>query len=88
MPSAKNWFSASVLRLVKGRTAIDVLRAFGLGSDDFVARYSDRGLVSAVLAELGVPVAGQPAVPERGTVYAGNHVNQVVRGRPQECRDE
>ncbi len=42
--------------------AIDVLRAFGLGSDDFVARYSDRGLVSAVLAELGVPVAGQPAV--------------------------
>ena len=42
--------------------AIDVLREFGLDASDFVARYSDRGLVSAVLAELGVPAPGQADV--------------------------
>lgn len=41
--------------------AIDVLRAFGLGAADFVARYSDRTLISAVLNEVGVPEASLPA---------------------------
>ena len=41
--------------------AIDVLRGFGLGPEDVVARYSDRALVSAVLARLGVDEAAQPA---------------------------
>jgi len=41
--------------------AIDVLRAFGLGAADFVARYSDRTLISAVLHEMGVPEASLPA---------------------------
>lgn len=40
--------------------AIDVLRAFGLDRDDFVARYSDRELISGVLAGLGVPEEAQP----------------------------
>ncbi len=35
--------------------AIDVLRAFGLGSGDFVARVSDRRLIGAVLEAAGVP---------------------------------
>jgi histidyl-tRNA synthetase len=35
--------------------AIDVLREFGLGPEDFVVRYSDRELISAVLMELGIP---------------------------------
>lgn len=42
--------------------AIDVLRAFGLGSQDFVARYSDRTLISALLGELGIPGSALPAV--------------------------
>jgi len=41
--------------------AIDVLRAFGLEAADFVARYSDRTLISAVLKEMGVPEASLPA---------------------------
>lgn len=41
--------------------AIDMLRAFGLGAADFVARYSDRTLISAVLNEMGVPEASLPA---------------------------
>ncbi|MBT8478445.1 MAG: histidine--tRNA ligase [Gemmatimonadetes bacterium] len=41
--------------------SIDVLREFGLGPEDFVARYSDRALISAVLLRLGVP---EPAMPE------------------------
>ena len=41
--------------------AIDMLRALGLGSADFVARYSDRTLISAVLQEMGVPEALLPA---------------------------
>jgi histidyl-tRNA synthetase len=41
--------------------AIDVLRAFGLDSDDFVARYSDRELIAAVLARIGIPEEAQPA---------------------------
>ncbi len=35
--------------------AIDVLRSFGLGADDFVTRVSDRRLMAALLAEHGVP---------------------------------
>jgi len=35
--------------------AIDVLRAFGLTHDDFVARISDRGLLRALLLHAGVP---------------------------------
>jgi histidyl-tRNA synthetase len=38
--------------------AVDSLRAFGLGVEDFVARYSDRQLVSAVLERIGVPAEG------------------------------
>jgi histidyl-tRNA synthetase len=41
--------------------AIDMLRAFGLGVEDFVARYSDRTLISAVLQEMGVSEALLPA---------------------------
>jgi histidyl-tRNA synthetase len=41
--------------------AIDVLREFGLGAEDFVARYSDRTLISAVLQEMGIPEASLPA---------------------------
>jgi histidyl-tRNA synthetase len=42
--------------------AIDVLRGFGLDSGDFVARVSDRRLVSAVLRNVGVGEAVMPAV--------------------------
>ncbi len=35
--------------------AIDVLRAFGLGPDDFEARFSDRDLIADVIAALGIP---------------------------------
>jgi len=35
--------------------AVDTLRAFGLGAEDFVARYSDRRLISDVLVALGLP---------------------------------
>ncbi|MCK5447092.1 MAG: histidine--tRNA ligase, partial [Gemmatimonadetes bacterium] len=41
--------------------AVDMLREFGLGAADFVARYSDRGLISAVFQELGVPESSLPA---------------------------
>lgn len=41
--------------------AIDMLREFGLGASDFVARYSDRTLISAVLQEMGIPEALLPA---------------------------
>ncbi len=41
--------------------AVDSLRALGLGPDDFVARVSDRRLLSAVLAALGVPEDRMPA---------------------------
>ncbi len=41
--------------------AVDMLREFGLGAADFVARYSDRGLISAVLQEMGIPEASLPA---------------------------
>ena len=35
--------------------AVDALRALGLGPDDFLARVSDRRLLSAILDALGVP---------------------------------
>ncbi|MYC97674.1 MAG: histidine--tRNA ligase [Gammaproteobacteria bacterium] len=35
--------------------AVDALRALGLGADDFLARISDRRLLSAILDALGVP---------------------------------
>ena len=41
--------------------AVDSLRELGLGPDDFVARVSDRRLLSAVLAALGVPEDRMPA---------------------------
>jgi histidyl-tRNA synthetase len=41
--------------------SIDVLREFGLGPEDFVARYSDRALIAAVLGQLGVADATMPA---------------------------
>ena len=41
--------------------AIDVLREFGLRAEDFVVRYSDRELISAVLIELGIPAGALPA---------------------------
>ena len=40
--------------------AIDVLREFGLGEEDFEVRYSDRRLISGILVELGVPETGLP----------------------------
>jgi histidyl-tRNA synthetase len=40
--------------------AIDMLREFGLGQEDFVARYSDRELISAVLTDLGIPEGTLP----------------------------
>jgi histidyl-tRNA synthetase len=42
--------------------AIDVLRAFGLGSDDFVARVSDRRLLRGLLLHAGVPEERLPLV--------------------------
>ena len=42
--------------------AIDMLRGFGLDAGDFVARVSDRRLVSAVLRSLGVEEGSLPAV--------------------------
>lgn len=44
--------------------AIDVLRACGLGADDFVARVSDRRLMAGVLRACGIPAAGIPAAFE------------------------
>ena len=41
--------------------AIDMLREFGLGATDFVARYSDRTLISSVLQEMGIPETSLPA---------------------------
>ena len=41
--------------------AIDALRGLGLGSDDFVARVSDRRLLSAILSALAVPEERIPA---------------------------
>ncbi|MDT8435139.1 MAG: histidine--tRNA ligase [Gemmatimonadota bacterium] len=41
--------------------AIDVLREFGLREEDVVARVSDRALVAAALAELGLPRDGLEA---------------------------
>ncbi len=35
--------------------AVDVLRYFGLGADDFEARVSDRRLITLILEEIGVP---------------------------------
>ena len=40
---------------------IEVLRACGLGADDFVVRYSDRRLLDAVMSALAVPVDLRPA---------------------------
>jgi histidyl-tRNA synthetase len=42
--------------------AIDVLRAFGLGEGDFVARVSDRRLLRALLVHTGVPEDRLPLV--------------------------
>jgi histidyl-tRNA synthetase len=41
--------------------SIDILRAFGLGDEDFVARFSDRGLISSVLTGMGVSGEDLPA---------------------------
>lgn len=41
--------------------AIDMLREFGLTRDDFVARYSDRSLISGLLQEVGIPAQRLPA---------------------------
>ncbi|MFQ5889237.1 MAG: histidine--tRNA ligase [Gemmatimonadota bacterium] len=41
--------------------AVDVLRAFGLGPQDFVARVSDRRLIGAVLGALGIPQERRPS---------------------------
>ena len=41
---------------------IDMLRALGLGAEDFVARVSDRRLLHAYLGAVGVPEARQPEV--------------------------
>jgi len=38
--------------------AVDVLRAFGLGAGDIVARVSDRRLIGGVLKALGIPEEG------------------------------
>ena len=42
--------------------AIDIMRELGLGSGDVVARVSDRRLLNALLAAVGVPEIGQGAV--------------------------
>jgi len=44
--------------------AIDVMREFGLGTDDVVARVSDRRLLRALLARIGVEEAQVPRVFE------------------------
>ena len=41
---------------------VDVLRACGLGADDFVVRFSDRRLLDAVIAALSIPSDRRPAV--------------------------
>src|SRR5437763_5220802 len=42
--------------------AVDIMRAFGLGSQDVVVRVSDRRLLRAILSALGVSDAQTPAV--------------------------
>ncbi len=42
--------------------AIDILRGLGLTSADVAARFSDRRLLSALLAHAGIPEAAHPAV--------------------------
>jgi histidyl-tRNA synthetase len=41
---------------------VDVLRACGLGAEDFVVRYSDRRLLDAIIAALSIPAELRPAV--------------------------
>ncbi len=51
---------------------VEVLRACGLGEDDFVVRYSDRRLIEAVMDGLGLAEERRPAV------YAG--LDKLLRG--------
>jgi histidyl-tRNA synthetase len=41
---------------------VDVLKACGLGADDFLVRYSDRRLLDAVIAAFSIPETRRPAV--------------------------
>ena len=51
---------------------VEVLRACGLGEEDFVVRYSDRRLIEAVMDGLGLAAEQRPAV------YAG--LDKLLRG--------
>lgn len=51
---------------------VEVLRACGLGEEDFVVRYSDRRLLEAVMDALGVAAEARPAA------YAG--LDKLLRG--------
>jgi len=64
--------------------AIDILREFGLDESDFVARYSDRRLISGVLVELGVPEAGL-AGAFAALDKAERESNEWVLDRLSEC---
>ena len=59
---------------------VEVLRACGLGEDDFVVRYSDRRLLEAVMEGLELPVERRPAA------YAG--LDKLLRGGPDAARAE
>lgn len=59
---------------------VEVLRACGLGEDDFVVRYSDRRLLEAVMDALGLLAERRPAV------YAG--LDRILRGGEGAARAE
>jgi histidyl-tRNA synthetase len=57
---------------------VDVLRACGLGAEDFVVRYSDRRLLDRALERLGISPEGWPAT------FAA--LDKLHRGGPDEAR--
>ena len=59
---------------------VEVLRACGLGAEDFVVRYSDRRLLEAVMQGLDLPAGRRPAA------YAG--LDKLLRGGPEAARAE
>ncbi len=59
---------------------VEVLRACGLGEEDFVVRYSDRRLIEAMMDGLGVPPDRRPAA------YAG--LDKLLKGGPEAARAE
>ena len=59
---------------------VEVLRACGLGEEDFVVRYSDRRLLEAMMDGLGVAPDRRPAA------YAG--LDKLLKGGPDAARAE